>query len=98
MSPRSCDGGEDHCGITSFGGGGAGCGVRRSGRPVWRRWWRPSHSTSRYRLRRSSADGAGNGVGEPTMLLPALAMVTTSIGLVTTASTTYNEPYNIARR
>ena len=35
---------------------------------------------------------------EPTMLLPALAMVTTSIGLVTTASTTYNEPYNIARR
>jgi alkanesulfonate monooxygenase SsuD/methylene tetrahydromethanopterin reductase-like flavin-dependent oxidoreductase (luciferase family) len=35
---------------------------------------------------------------EPTMLLPALAMVTTNIGLVTTASTTYNEPYNIARR
>src|SRR5580698_704664 len=35
---------------------------------------------------------------EPTMLLPALAMVTSSIGLVTTASTTYNEPYNIARR
>jgi FMN-dependent oxidoreductase (nitrilotriacetate monooxygenase family) len=35
---------------------------------------------------------------EPTMLLPALAMVTTHIGLVTTASTSYNEPYNLARR
>lgn len=35
---------------------------------------------------------------EPTMLLPALAMVTAHIGLVTTASTTYNEPYNVARR
>ena len=35
---------------------------------------------------------------EPTMLLPALAMVTTHVGLVTTASTTYNEPYNLARR
>ena len=35
---------------------------------------------------------------EPTMLLPALAMVTRHVGLVTTASTTYNEPYNIARR
>src|SRR5215469_4031460 len=30
---------------------------------------------------------------EPTMLLPALAMVTSHIGLVTTASTIYNEPY-----
>ena len=35
---------------------------------------------------------------EPTMLLPALAMVTSHIGLVATASTTYNEPYNLARR
>src|SRR5499427_1052256 len=35
---------------------------------------------------------------EPTMLLPALAMVTSRIGLVSTASTTYNEPYNLARR
>ena len=35
---------------------------------------------------------------EPTMLLPALAMVTRHIGLVATASTTYNEPYNLARR
>ena len=34
---------------------------------------------------------------EPTMLLPALAMVTSRIGLVTTASTTYNEPYNLAQ-
>src|SRR3954466_13867171 len=35
---------------------------------------------------------------EPTMLLPALAMVTSRIGLVATASTSYNEPYNLARR
>jgi FMN-dependent oxidoreductase (nitrilotriacetate monooxygenase family) len=35
---------------------------------------------------------------EPLTLLPALAVVTKSIGLVTTASTTYNEPYNIARK
>src|SRR3954466_1813150 len=35
---------------------------------------------------------------EPTMILPALAMVTRHVGLVTTASTTYNEPYNLARR
>src|ERR1700716_3846403 len=35
---------------------------------------------------------------EPTMLLPAVAMATSHIGLVTTASTTYNEPYNLARR
>ena len=35
---------------------------------------------------------------EPMTLLPALAMVTRHVGLVTTASTTYNEPYNIARK
>src|SRR5215471_18610359 len=35
---------------------------------------------------------------EPMTLLPALAMVTKHIGLVTTASTTYNEPYNLARK
>ena len=35
---------------------------------------------------------------EPMTLLPALAMVTSHIGLVTTASTTYNEPYNLARK
>jgi FMN-dependent oxidoreductase (nitrilotriacetate monooxygenase family) len=35
---------------------------------------------------------------EPMTLLPALAMVTKHIGLVTTASTTYNEPFNIARK
>jgi len=35
---------------------------------------------------------------EPMTLLPALAMVTQYIGLVTTASTTYNEPFNIARK
>ena len=35
---------------------------------------------------------------EPTATLAALAMVTSRIGLVATATTTYNEPYNIARR
>ena len=35
---------------------------------------------------------------EPTALLAALAAVTSRIGLIATATTTYNEPYNIARR
>lgn len=35
---------------------------------------------------------------EPMTLLPALAVMTQRIGLVTTASTTYNEPYHIARK
>ena len=34
---------------------------------------------------------------EPITLLSALAAVTSKIGLVATASTTYNEPYNVAR-
>ncbi|WP_131786543.1 LLM class flavin-dependent oxidoreductase [Protofrankia symbiont of Coriaria ruscifolia] len=35
---------------------------------------------------------------EPTLLLTALAAVTDHIGLIATASTSYNEPYNLARR
>ncbi|GGN64770.1 monooxygenase [Actinoplanes lobatus] len=35
---------------------------------------------------------------EPTVLLTALAAVTERIGLIATASTSYNEPYNLARR
>ena len=35
---------------------------------------------------------------EPMTLLPALAVVTERIGLVSTASTTYNEPFHIARK
>ena len=35
---------------------------------------------------------------EPLTLLSALAMMTRHIGLVATASTTYNEPYHIARK
>jgi FMN-dependent oxidoreductase (nitrilotriacetate monooxygenase family) len=35
---------------------------------------------------------------EPLTLLSALAPMTRNIGLVTTASTTYNEPYHIARK
>jgi FMN-dependent oxidoreductase (nitrilotriacetate monooxygenase family) len=34
---------------------------------------------------------------EPLMLLPALAMVTRNIGLIATASTTYDQPYLVAR-
>jgi len=39
-----------------------------------------------------------SGTLEPTVLLTALAGVTSRIGLIATASTTYNEPYNLARR
>ena len=35
---------------------------------------------------------------EPMTLLPALAMVTENLGLVATGSTTYDEPYHVARR
>ncbi|WP_234363741.1 MULTISPECIES: LLM class flavin-dependent oxidoreductase [unclassified Streptomyces] len=35
---------------------------------------------------------------EPTVLLTALAAVTSHIGLIATASTSYNEPFNLARR
>ena len=35
---------------------------------------------------------------EPTLLLAAMAVVTERIGLVATASTTYEAPYNLARR
>jgi FMN-dependent oxidoreductase (nitrilotriacetate monooxygenase family) len=35
---------------------------------------------------------------EPTAVLAAFAALTTHIGLIATATTTYNEPYNIARR
>jgi FMN-dependent oxidoreductase (nitrilotriacetate monooxygenase family) len=35
---------------------------------------------------------------DPLVLLPALAVVTDHLGLIATASTTYNEPYHIARK
>ena len=35
---------------------------------------------------------------DPLTLLPALAMVTEHLGLIATASTTFDEPYHIARR
>ena len=38
------------------------------------------------------------GVFEPVTLLAALAMVTTNIGLVATTTTTYDEPFAVARR
>ena len=39
-----------------------------------------------------------SGKLEPTILLTAIAGATERIGLIATASTTYNEPYNLARR
>lgn len=39
-----------------------------------------------------------SGTLEPTVLLTALAGATERIGLIATASTTYNEPFNLARR
>jgi FMN-dependent oxidoreductase (nitrilotriacetate monooxygenase family) len=38
------------------------------------------------------------GAMDPTIVLAAVATVTEHVGLVATASTTYNEPYNLARR
>ena len=35
---------------------------------------------------------------DPLTLLPALATVTTHLGLIATASTTYNDPYQVARK
>lgn len=35
---------------------------------------------------------------DPMTLLPALAVVTERLGLVATASTTYNEPFHVARK
>jgi FMN-dependent oxidoreductase (nitrilotriacetate monooxygenase family) len=44
------------------------------------------------------ADFRPAGQLEPTVLLSVLAAATERIGLIATASTTYNEPYNLARR
>ncbi|MCX4098518.1 LLM class flavin-dependent oxidoreductase [Nocardia sp. alder85J] len=38
------------------------------------------------------------GTLEPTVILTAVAVQTSRIGLIATASTSYNEPYNLARR
>jgi FMN-dependent oxidoreductase (nitrilotriacetate monooxygenase family) len=39
-----------------------------------------------------------SGALEPTVLLTAIAAATERIGLIATASTTYNDPFNLARR
>ncbi|MDQ2150041.1 LLM class flavin-dependent oxidoreductase [Alcaligenaceae bacterium C4P045] len=52
---------------------------------------RNAHQTSLYRTARAAHF-------EPLTLLSALAAVTSKIGLIATASTTYNEPYHIARK
>ncbi len=45
-------------------------------------------------------DGGGGPSGrlEPTLVLTAIALATTRIGVIATASTSYNSPYNMARR
>jgi alkanesulfonate monooxygenase len=53
-----------------------------------------AQDTPRGALARSSK----NVVFEPLTLLSALAMVSRDIGLVATASTTYNEPFHVARK
>ncbi len=35
---------------------------------------------------------------DPLTLLPALAVTTQHLGLIATASTTYNDPYHVARK
>jgi FMN-dependent oxidoreductase (nitrilotriacetate monooxygenase family) len=47
---------------------------------------------------RNSAAHRPPGALEPTVLLTAMAVATSHIGLIATASTTYNDPYNLARR
>ena len=46
----------------------------------------------------SAARSMKNAELEPTTLLSAIAACTQNIGLVATASTSYNEPFNVARR
>lgn len=41
---------------------------------------------------------AASGMLDPMTLLPALSSVTEKLGLAATVSTTYNEPYNVARK
>ncbi|MFD8999554.1 NtaA/DmoA family FMN-dependent monooxygenase [Streptomyces sp. NPDC059582] len=48
-------------------------------------------------LRTRVEHNTGGSVLEPFTLLSALASVTTTLGLIGTASTTYAEPYNVAR-
>ncbi|MDR5740040.1 LLM class flavin-dependent oxidoreductase [Caballeronia sp. LZ016] len=46
---------------------------------------------------RNPAEGPSQAL-EPTVLLTALAGATTHVGLIGTASTTFNDPFNLARR
>ncbi|MFF2018421.1 LLM class flavin-dependent oxidoreductase [Paenibacillus sp. NPDC058177] len=43
-------------------------------------------------------EDAASGMLEPVQLLAALSTVTEQLGLTATVSTTYNEPYNVARK
>lgn len=46
----------------------------------------------------SAGKYAGDAELDPSTILPALAVATKHVGLIATASTTYNEPYHVARR
>ncbi|GHE76755.1 nitrilotriacetate monooxygenase [Amycolatopsis deserti] len=48
-------------------------------------------------LRGEIEDGPGTGL-DPLVLLGHLAAITTHLGVIVTSSTTYNSPYNLARR
>ncbi|MDM5337172.1 LLM class flavin-dependent oxidoreductase [Fictibacillus enclensis] len=52
----------------------------------------------RYAVSRQGAKYGLQGGIEPLTLLSALAAVTENIGLIATVSTSFNEPYNVARR
>lgn len=45
-----------------------------------------------------NVEKAASGMLDPMTLLPALSTVTEKLGLASTVSTTYNEPYNVARK
>lgn len=46
----------------------------------------------------TQVEHSASGMLDPLTLLPALSTVTDKLGLTATVSTTYNEPYNVARK
>ncbi len=73
--------------------GGAGVGVRHEGEA--------GKFDAIFLADSVSADGLATGpitALEPTVVLAAVAGATTHLDLIATASTSYNKPYNLARR
>lgn len=46
----------------------------------------------------TQVENSASGMLDPLTLLSALSAVTDKLGLTATVSTTYNEPYNVARK